>query len=163
LQQRLELLGQFGVVPVERVKGAIARNRARVPEPDNLRLALPRHGENGSRLELMYPAVNGMRRRDVVVTHERGHRIAIDLRPPTRMSAQRFQLGAEQEQLAEFRPVQRFDTQPIADKYETTLAPIPQRDGEHADHALERRLDPIFGERIQYDFGVRMTSEVIAA
>jgi len=87
MQQRLELLGQFGIVPVERVKDTVARDAARIPEARNLRLALPGKRKNAAGLKLVHPAINGMRRWDVIVAHERSYRIAIDFGVPAGMSA----------------------------------------------------------------------------
>ena len=78
--------------------------------------------------------------------HEARRGVAIDARRPAGMRAQRLELGAEQEQIAEFGPVERFDAEPIAHQRERALAPIPQRYGEHSDHPAQRRLDAERGE-----------------
>src|SRR5262249_29334700 len=97
LQQRFQLLAQISIASLKRIKNAVACHAARVPEAGNSRFTLPGKRKNAAGLKLVYSAINGMRRRDVVVAHECGYRTAVDFRVPARMSAERFQLRAEQE------------------------------------------------------------------
>ena len=150
-------------LPSSGLKHAVARHGAGVPEARNLRFALPRQRQDRAGFELVNALIDRMRRRNVIVPHERGDGVAVDARRPARMRAQRFEFRAEQKQFAELCPIQRLDAEPIANERQRPLAPVPQRDREHADHALERRLDAVYGERFQYDFGVGMTAEFTPA
>src|SRR5204863_8874335 len=107
-------------------KHAVMRDRARIPKPRNLRLALPLQRKNAPWFELMHALINRIRRRYVIVPHERGHRVTVDFRRPAGMGAQCLQFRAEQKKWPEFCPIQRLDTEPIADERERAIAAVPQ-------------------------------------
>ena len=113
-----------------------------------LRLAAPGQGQDGAGLELVDAVVDRVRRRNVIVPHEARRGVAVDARRPAGMRAQRLELGAEQEQLAELGPVERLDAEPVAHQRQRALAAVPQRDREHADQPVQRRLDAERGESL---------------
>src|ERR1019366_7386101 len=65
-----------------------------------------------------------------------------------------FLFGSEQEQVAELRPIERLDAEPVAHQRERAFAAIPQRDREHSDQPPQRRFDAKRGERLQHDLGI---------
>ena len=106
--------------------------------PD-LRRGAGAHDEDRAGRQLVDAPIDRLRPRHVHEAQEGGECVAIERRLPAGMRAQRLELGAEQQQLAELRPIERLDAEPVAHEVEHAVAPVPQRHGEHADEALGRR------------------------
>src|SRR6185437_13162246 len=98
----------------------------------------------------------------ILEAQEAGEGVAVERRAPAGMRAQALQLRAEQQQLAELRPIERLDAEPVADEIEHALAPVPERHREHADEALDRRLDAPLRRRLDDHLGIAMAAEAAA-
>ena len=99
-----------------------------------------RHGQDAARLELEDAAVDRQRRRNIGPRGEQMHRAAIDLAVERGMRADRLQFGREDEVAPDPAIIKRLFAEPVADQAERALLAVPQGEGEHADRALERRL-----------------------
>ena len=87
--------------------------------------------------ELVHSVINRMRRRHVAKAEIGREAVAIERGRPAVGSAQRLELGAEENAAVAISPIERLDAQPVADEVEHALAPVPQGDGEHADETTE--------------------------
>ena len=99
------------------------------------------------------------RSRHVAKAQERRERVAIELRRPARVGAQRLELGTEQQPAVELGPVERLDAEPVADEVERPFAAVPQHDREHADQAIDGRFDAPDCGSLDNDLGVAMSAE----
>ena len=79
------------------------------------------------------------------------------------MRTKGFEFGPEQKKIAEFRPIQRLDAEPVAHKRQRALAPIPKANGKHADETFRRCFNTVSRKSLQHHFGVRVTAKLDAA
>ena len=111
----------------------------------------------------MQALVNAERRRDAAAAEEGDHRLRIQLGlAQPRQGPQGGQLRGEANyaaaRLLEPAPIERFFAKAITGQLEPPLAPIPQRQGEHAGAALQRRLQSPGLNGGQQGFGVGMAA-----
>ncbi len=85
-------------------------------------------------------------------------RLEVQLGAPGRVREHALDLGGEHERLAEPRPVERLDPEPVARQRETPLVAVPDGQREHPVEALERLFAP-GGERVEHDLGVAGRAE----
>ncbi len=146
-EQRLELVGCLAVGNVHRLRRTGGGDRTQVPVPTDPRFLPRSHGQDMTGQELLHAAVDRRRSRDMAESQVPCERVPVDDRRPPGMRSQRLELGAEEEEAVEPAPVQRLDAEPITNQVECPLAPVPEREREHPDQCLQRRLQAPCGHR----------------
>jgi hypothetical protein len=73
--------------------------------------------------------------------------------------AQRLELGTEQEQVAESRPVKRLDAGSIAREVQRSRLAVPRTEGEHAVESFQGRRDTPVRARLDQDLAVGLPAK----
>src|SRR5262245_59704985 len=80
----------------------------------------------------------------------------------TLVDPERFEFRSEQEYVSAPAIVERFLPCTIPRQRKGPGFPVPQTERKHPVHALQRRLDPPFGERGQHDCRITMAAKFVA-
>src|SRR5437764_4743330 len=102
------------------------------------------------------------RGRDRVERQVRVQSVAVDVPREVRLAQQRLELRGEADASVPQLVVQRFDPEAIARKQQAALAPVPDRDREHAAQA-RHEARPIMQVEVQQDLGVAVRAKPDAA
>ncbi|MNI44256.1 hypothetical protein D3C73_986250 [compost metagenome] len=163
-QHAFQRLGGLGVGPKrQRRLGRAIGGFARGPIHARLRHAAAAGvvgGEfhPGARGQLGDALVDGLRRRNVVVAHERGQRVAVQLAAESGDGHEALQLGRKHQLGARIAVVQRLFAHAVARQHQLARRAVPQRNGEHADCGLQSGFDAQRGEAGQQRFGIGMAA-----
>ena len=123
------------------------------------RRAAGRNAQNCPGRQFVNAAIDRVGGRHVAEAQVRQERVAIELRRPAPVGAQRLELGAEQQPSVELGPVERLDAEAVAHEIKRPFAPVPKRHREHADQTFDGRFDTPDRGPLDNHLGVAMPAE----
>ena len=161
-EQGFQRVAGLGIAEVELLGlAALGRGRDR-PERRGLDMAGGVGHRDMSGLELIDVAIDRMRRRHIGEAHIGRERIRIELGAPVRQRLERLELGGEDEAPVLPAVIERLDAEPVADEAQAPRLPVPDREGEHPDQALDALAQSPFGDGLDQNLGVGMAFEAAA-
>ena len=133
---------------------ASRRDAAQVPEAFRRRRQTLAQRQDVTGSKLLRLAIDGARLRDITVAQVADDRIVVDRRSPRGGGAKRLELRRKQNPLRRRRVVERLDAEAVACQHQASRLAVPQREGKHADRALDRGFDAPQRAGFKQHFGI---------